>query len=228
MPIIREVSDLLKVEFHSAVARISINRAAKRNALSDDLVRALHIASRRCRKRSKPWSCLAKATISAPDSICPKCANGKPARPCTTRACGMPLRKNPVRPGAGDRRAARRGGRRRLAVGFLGAYSGGRRIGILCIAGRAARPVRRRRRLGQDFAPDRRFLHDRSDADRARFDCAGRASGWHFALSCRRRGGLAKGVGIGGAGGKKCADDQLWRVCTSCRALPTNRSRMAW
>ncbi|MDR3479364.1 MAG: crotonase/enoyl-CoA hydratase family protein [Burkholderiaceae bacterium] len=42
MPIIREVSDLLKVEFHSAVARISINRAAKRNALSDDLVRALH------------------------------------------------------------------------------------------------------------------------------------------------------------------------------------------
>jgi enoyl-CoA hydratase/carnithine racemase len=42
MPISRESSDLLNVEYRGPIADIRINRAAKRNALNDALVLALH------------------------------------------------------------------------------------------------------------------------------------------------------------------------------------------
>ena len=61
----------LQVDHDGAVSHLRINRPAKRNALNDGLVAELHTAFVNL-PQSPARSCsAAKASTSAPDSICP-------------------------------------------------------------------------------------------------------------------------------------------------------------
>ena len=168
-------SESLVVERRGAVLTIGIDRPHKRNAIDDATIDALE-----------------RIVSDIPDGVRAIVLHGfgpnfsagldlNGHRRPRHGGGGQPLarlaallRKDRVRPGAGRRRAQGRGDRRRARTRRRRPYPRLRAFRLLRAAGRPARHLRRRRRLGAAAAADRRRPHGRHDADRPRLSGGGR------------------------------------------------------
>ncbi len=105
------------------------------------------------------------------------------------------VQQDGIRRRADHRRAEGRGGRRRAGTGVGGPYPGGRPRHLFRPAGRAARPVHRRRRDDPRGRPDRQGADDRHDAVGAPVSRAGSGRCRADAVSGRRQRSQGDGTG---------------------------------